>query len=168
MLSALNEIRLLASFAHPRIVRLYETFMGKRLWSIFPPFRVIQLALEGLSDPAGVRMNQFLDTDFLPSLSGYVSVFAPARICVYVPIYTQMATTYVLSWSTAVGETWPWRLSVISRGENISMRESFGSIWSRSWKVWKPFTNAMFSIVVSFTCYKPILSFPAPIGNELV
>jgi len=29
LLSALNEIRLLASFAHPRIVRLYETFMGR-------------------------------------------------------------------------------------------------------------------------------------------
>jgi len=28
LLSALNEIRLLASFAHPRIVRLYETFLG--------------------------------------------------------------------------------------------------------------------------------------------
>lgn len=29
MLSALNEIRLLASFSHPRIVRLYETFLGE-------------------------------------------------------------------------------------------------------------------------------------------
>lgn len=29
LLSALNEIRLLASFSHSRIVRLYETFMGK-------------------------------------------------------------------------------------------------------------------------------------------
>lgn len=29
LLSALNEIRLLASFAHPRIVRLYETFLGR-------------------------------------------------------------------------------------------------------------------------------------------
>jgi NIMA (never in mitosis gene a)-related kinase 1/4/5 len=29
LVSALNEIRLLASFAHPRIVRLYETFVGE-------------------------------------------------------------------------------------------------------------------------------------------
>lgn len=47
LVSALNEIRLLASFSHPRIVRLYETFMGELIRGLYP----IPLAFIALREP---------------------------------------------------------------------------------------------------------------------